>query len=1164
MISNRLWIAFLLLLAGWPGLAQDPAAELHRQFQNPPRQYSIAPYWFWNGTITSEESRRQLQAMMAQGVFEATILPWDGMSPRYLSEEFWQQIGAALDIAEELGFTLNLLDDYNWPSGHLWDFGSGQPELSRVLQQGPQYRMRRLAHKEHPVDGGQTWTAAPGEAVEIAVAGRLEADGSLEAGSLRVLEAAQRSSWTAPEGRWLVTTYWTEPAVAGHNTRVDLLNPDAVALYIDLFYGEIERRFSRHFGKTLKLTIADHEGAYGSQIAWTPALWNEFQARKGYDARTRLPLLSRQSSDPTAAQQFRIDYLDVISALYAESFSKQVNDWCARHGLKHGTSIYEEQLYIQVNGAGDMFQHWRNSSFVMVDALLERGRMPMDFREPASVADLEGTPLWVENQGLQGHSTYFSLEKARYGTNAILLWGANKLCPYFLYDPVKTTWPPQWFLGQPLWPWFHNYADYARRALFMNGSGRRVSRVAVYYPLETAFASTEILFTNEPHRDLVWGNAMDQTQNVYTALVLELEKRRLETHVLDRHYLKQAAVNGKVLRLAGQEFSVLLLPPLTQIDEGAAARIREFALAGGKVIATGTLPPSLESVEGIQAFALPTRAKFMDRLDYMNPTLVPKEIQTDLAPVMDAVVRALPPQPSIVEGESPAIRWSHRSAPGLEWYWVVNDSANRHEIRLRMPKLAAFERWDPETGARRRLVARDGVLDLEFEPWEAFYLVLSTQSSADATPLLVERRSIPIPQEGWRFEPEDEVRVPYAFQEGGSALWLSPERLSARSWWLIGPFAYEDHHGFYKPYPPEREFDPERVYAGAYGDVRWQWCESPTYSVTFRDLLRTPRGQELGVYYAFAYVHSPEDRDIQTLAAFADGLKIWVNGEKVMEEHRHPKWLEMRDIWAERRPAKLRKGWNRVLLKIEPSLMVPTAFLFRLTGADGDTLRDLAWARYPESPAAVNGQTLRLRVDVPPAASAFDMPVFSRPAKVSVDGRIRPAAAPGAWVALRPGAKSVEFVIDAADAPDRPIRFRTRPVTVSLFRWTNTALAHYSGRGMYEREISVPPLGGGERVMLDLGEVGLAAELWVNGKPAGQRAWRPYRFDITEWVNAGRNRIRIRVANSDAGWQSQGDTVYPKGSWGLKYQTERDRLPTLVPNGLEGPAQLTILRPEAP
>ena len=53
--------------------------------------------------------------------------------------------------------------------------------------------------------------------------------------------------------------------------------------------------------------------------------------------------------------------------------------------------------------------------------------------------------------------------------------------------------------------------------------------------------------------------------------------------------------------------------------------------------------------------------------------------------------------------------------------------------------------------------------------------------------------------------------------------------------------------------------------------------------------------------------------------------------------------------------------------------------------------------------------------------------------------------------------------------------------------------------------------------------------------------------------------LRIRVANSNAGWQSQGGTIYGKASWGLKYNTERDRLPTLRPNGLEGPVRLVVM-----
>ncbi len=57
-------------------------------------------------------------------------------------------------------------------------------------------------------------------------------------------------------------------------------------------------------------------------------------------------------------------------------------------------------------------------------------------------------------------------------------------------------------------------------------------------------------------------------------------------------------------------------------------------------------------------------------------------------------------------------------------------------------------------------------------------------------------------------------------------------------------------------------------------------------------------------------------------------------------------------------------------------------------------------------------------------------------------------------------------------------------------------------------------------------------------------------------VRRGVNTLRIRIANSDAGWMSQGDPIYERGSWGVRFTSERDRLKTLRPNGLEGPVRL--------
>jgi hypothetical protein len=50
-------------------------------------------------------------------------------------------------------------------------------------------------------------------------------------------------------------------------------------------------------------------------------------------------------------------------------------------------------------------------------------------------------------------------------------------------------------------------------------------------------------------------------------------------------------------------------------------------------------------------------------------------------------------------------------------------------------------------------------------------------------------------------------------------------------------------------------------------------------------------------------------------------------------------------------------------------------------------------------------------------------------------------------------------------------------------------------------------------MVLDLGKVCHAAEVWVNGRSCGARLWAPHVFDVSTALHTGRNEIRVRVAN---------------------------------------------------
>jgi hypothetical protein len=86
--------------------------------------------------------------------------------------------------------------------------------------------------------------------------------------------------------------------------------------------------------------------------------------------------------------------------------------------------------------------------------------------------------------------------------------------------------------------------------------------------------------------------------------------------------------------------------------------------------------------------------------------------------------------------------------------------------------------------------------------------------------------------------------------------------------------------------------------------------------------------------------------------------------------------------------------------------------------------------------------------------------------------------------------------------------------------------------------------------------VGVTAEVWVNEKRVGERVWKPYRLDITQYLHPGENSLKVLVTNSDANRRAEADP--------MRYM-ERKLLPgggavvymdLLSVNGLLGPVEL--------
>jgi len=171
---------------------------------------------------------------------------------------------------------------------------------------------------------------------------------------------------------------------------------------------------------------------------------------------------------------------------------------------------------------------------------------------------------------------------------------------------------------------------------------------------------------------------------------------------------------------------------------------------------------------------------------------------------------------------------------------------------------------------------------------------------------------------------------------------------------------------------------------------------------------------------------------------------------------------------------------------------------------------------------ARDGQTLSFPRTVEPEAPEAELAI--------VEGKPRLLARKGGRWEM-PTASGKKLVCDVPEVPTPialagPWELRFPPgwgtpesVTLEkLISWpdhTDDAVRHFSGTAVYRKTFDVPAdrLGPGKTLWLDLGQVAVLAEVKLNGKDLGILWKPPFRVEVTEAAQTGRNELEVRVTN---------------------------------------------------
>ena len=139
----------------------------------------------------------------------------------------------------------------------------------------------------------------------------------------------------------------------------------------------------------------------------------------------------------------------------------------------------------------------------------------------------------------------------------------------------------------------------------------------------------------------------------------------------------------------------------------------------------------------------------------------------------------------------------------------------------------------------------------------------------------------------------------------------APTLSFVRDWQLLGPFTSTDDQGHDTVYPPESE--PVRLdkdYDGFGGRVKWRPYHSGEDKIDLADFFQY---RDAGAAYAVSWVYSDGDQAVALGVGSDDGVRVWVNREKVFDIKGGRQAKPGQDVVK----AHLREGWNEILAKVD-------------------------------------------------------------------------------------------------------------------------------------------------------------------------------------------------------------------------------------------------------
>ncbi len=577
-----------------------------------PENY-IMPF-FWQHGAEESTLREYMEKIDSCGIHAVCLEARP--HPDYVGPKWWQDVDVIMDEARHRGMRVWILDDSHFPTGYANGAVKNAPEHLKRW-----YLEEKALEVDGPLEGFRLAAATDlgsrrmmgrvfqrkGETLVAVILARRQEDpnGRVWYDQLQDVTDRLENGWLKmdiPQGHWVVFTYTKlMEAVQKASDHISFLEKESCRILLDTVYEPHWERYKEDFGKTFAGFFSDEPGFYnlggtgfgmvkiGDQmpLPWSDQVWRLFQQRMGGPT----AIVGLYNDLNGAQAKARVTYMDIITRMYEENFSRQLGDWCEEHGVEYIGHVLEDVgLHSRLGpGTGHYFRAMAGQHMGGIDVVLNQLIPDRDYGKngfyhysiqqlAASAAHqnprMKGRAM-CEIFGAFGWSEGLSMMK--WMADHMLVGGINWFVPHAFTEKAfpDPDCPPHFYAHgmNPQYRYMHLVFDYMNRVCHLLNGGRAAVDNAVLFPAEGEWAGG--------YRDYgVIGKLCLTHQIPYELVCVDA--------------LETASVSQGRLQVGEASYRTLLVDHIDLLPDHALAQLERLYRQGACVRFVGHAPKGLD------------------------------------------------------------------------------------------------------------------------------------------------------------------------------------------------------------------------------------------------------------------------------------------------------------------------------------------------------------------------------------------------------------------------------------------------------------------------------------------------------------------------------------------------------------------------------------------